>query len=64
MADAQTSEENAKLASRNVGHEILYGDKISKDEQLSIRPLLRETKHSNVEDSNVTIHILFYGYNS
>jgi hypothetical protein len=40
MADVQTSEVDAKLAPVNLGHEILYTDGYSKDEQLLIRPFL------------------------
>jgi hypothetical protein len=48
MADAQTSEVDAKLAPVNVGHEILFTDRSSTDEQLLIRPFLLKTKNTNM----------------
>jgi hypothetical protein len=36
---------DSKLAPLNMYHGILYADRLSKDEQLLIRSLLRETKN-------------------
>jgi hypothetical protein len=51
MADIQTCEVNAKLAPLNIEHEILYSDRPSEDEQLLVRPLLRESKNMNMAGS-------------
>jgi hypothetical protein len=48
MADVKTSEMDEKIAPVNVGHEILYTDRSSKDEQLLIRPFLSKTKNTNM----------------
>jgi hypothetical protein len=48
MAEVQTSEVSAKLAPVNVGREILFSDRSSKDEHLLIRPFLSETKNTNM----------------
>jgi hypothetical protein len=46
-------------------HKILYADRTSEDEQLLIRPLLRELKkYEHGGRLNVKVNILFYGENS
>jgi hypothetical protein len=65
MADVQTSEVDSKLAPVNVGHEILYTDRSSKDEQLLIRPFLpKNKKYEHGGRLNVKIHSLFCGDSS
>jgi hypothetical protein len=49
--DIQTSEVDAKCVPINVGHESLYADRSSKDEQLLIRPLLQIYKNTNIVGS-------------
>jgi hypothetical protein len=51
MADVQTSEMDTKFAPVNVGNEILFSDRASKDEKLLMRQFLSKTKNTNMAAS-------------
>jgi hypothetical protein len=64
MANIKTSEMDAKLA-QSWGHEFLYADKSSTDEQLLMQIFLSKTKNRNVGSRfKVKICSVFYGDNS
>jgi hypothetical protein len=48
MAEIQTSEVDAQIHQPARGHEMLYADRSSKDEQLLMRPVLLKAKTANM----------------